>query len=233
MKKLFFVFCLISSIPSFAQTNFDVCLSFKGYTGIYYLGRTRVNPKIYIGKGFVDTVFISLKPLTYYIEIGAGGYLNSQIQFTINPSGKVTIDTNPEAVTLKDTIISGKKIPKIVFNTDSVTIKPNGAHYFIYAFNLPKKVIYQSNTQPKTFTLIKGLSYMVANTKGDYTVSKPIEGNKTEKYYPEYFTFHLDKQGNVRPNDSLYENDILVEKSKFLIQKDANVSSNLKEQRNK
>jgi hypothetical protein len=32
---------------------------------------------------------------------------------------------------------------------------------------------------------------------------------------------------------SLYENDILVEKSKFLIQKDAKVSSNLKEQRNK
>lgn len=32
---------------------------------------------------------------------------------------------------------------------------------------------------------------------------------------------------------SLYENDILVEKSKFLIQKDGKVSSNLKEQRNK
>jgi len=181
-----------------AQTKFDVCLSFNGYTGFYFLDRDGSKPECcwYLGKGLIDTVF-SLTPGTHAFEI-SGGYPYAGVNFTVDETGKVTIDTNPDAATIKDSVNNGNRMAKIIFNTTNVTIKPNGAFYCISA-DIKDRVKpypkYQNNSKPKTFTLIKGLSYMVATGFG---FSNSIE----------FFFFHVDKLGNVSPNDTLLATDI-------------------------
>jgi hypothetical protein len=177
-----------------AQTKFDVCLSFNGYTGFYFLDRKGSEPW-YLGKGIIDTVF-TLKPGTHDFEI-SGGYPYAGMNFTVDETGKVTINTNRDAATIKDSVNNGKRImDKIIFNTTNVTIKPNGAPYCISA-DIKPYPIYQNNSKPKTFTLIKGLSYMVAT---GFSFSCPIE----------HFFFHVDKLGNVSPNDTLAATDIFA-----------------------
>jgi hypothetical protein len=190
-----------------AQTKFDVCLSFNGYTGFYFLDRDGSKPECcwYLGKGLIDTVF-SLTAGTHAFEI-SGGYPNAGMNFTVHETGKVTIATNPDAATIKDSVNNGNRIAKIIFNTTNVTIKPNGAFYCISA-DIKDRVQpypkYQNNSKPKTFTLIKGLSYMVAT--GFLSAVIPIGNGKY--YIPDHFFFHVDKLGNVSPKDTLLATDI-------------------------
>jgi hypothetical protein len=201
MKQLFFVLCIITSITTYAQPKFEVCLSFKGYTGVYYLDRQGSQP-IYKGKGLIDTVF-SLTAGIHVFEIN--GYSFAGMNFIVDETGKVSIATNPDAATIKDSVNNGKRIAKIIFNTTNITIKPNGAPYCLSADLIPYPK-YQSNTQPKTFTLIKGLSYMVATG----FLGSNVPSDFGNSYCPELFFFHVDKLGNVSPNDTLVATDIFA-----------------------
>jgi hypothetical protein len=207
MKQVCITMGLLLSLGAYAQTNMPVRFRFSGYTGVYYLDSVRPSTE-HFGTP-QDTTYTFTQGLHhFYVD----GQLASDMQFVVSTNGDVNITSNADAATISYTTTpNNAKVATITFNTATIAIKSCGAAYFICSDRAPYPHYQTGNTNK--FTLIKGLSYLMAT--GFSTASVPVNTIDTiKKYFPENFYIHIDSLGNVHPQDSTVAGDNFAAKYK-------------------
>jgi hypothetical protein len=209
MKQVFIAMGLLLSLGAYAQSNIPVCFSFNGYKGVYYLDSVKPSTEHF---GTLQDTTYTFTPGEHHFYVD--GEVASDMKFNVSTTGAVNITTNTDAATVSYTTTpNNTKVAKITFNTATITIKSCGAAYFICSDRAPYPHFQTGNTNK--FTLIKGLSYLMAT--GFSCASVPvttIPGRETITYFPENFYIHIDSLGNVHPQDATVAGDNFAAKYK-------------------